>query len=43
MRVGPVALGAGAVIIGYTGTGLEELALDPPAPPLYLVIRGALE
>lgn len=43
VRLGPVALGAGAVLIGYTGTGLEELALDPPAPPLYVVVRGALE
>ena len=43
VRVGPVALGAGVVVIGYSGTGLEELALDPPAPPLYLVVRGALE
>ncbi|MBI1946247.1 MAG: hypothetical protein HYS27_11150 [Deltaproteobacteria bacterium] len=42
LRVGPAAVGVGVVVVGYTGTGLEPITLDPAAPPIYLVVRGAL-
>lgn len=42
LRLGPAAVGAGVVLYGYTGTGLEPLTMSPAAPPIYLVVRGAL-
>ncbi|OGQ11871.1 MAG: hypothetical protein A2138_00850 [Deltaproteobacteria bacterium RBG_16_71_12] len=42
LRLGPAAVGVGVVLLGYTGTGLEAVTLDPAAPPVYLVVRGAL-
>lgn len=42
LRLGPAAVGAGVVLYGYTGTGLEPLTLSPAAPPIYVVVRGAL-
>jgi hypothetical protein len=42
-RLGPVALGLGAVVLGYTGSGYDELTLDPAAPPVYVVVRGAVQ
>ena len=43
VRLGPVALGAGVVVLGYTGDGVDVVTLDPPSPPVYVVVRGALQ
>ncbi|MDF1565513.1 MAG: hypothetical protein P1V51_20920 [Deltaproteobacteria bacterium] len=40
--LGPLRLGLGGALTGFTGEGTEAVSGEPAAPRIYLVLRGAL-